>query len=55
VPPDAPRMTQKAILDQGGVAELKIYGEQGHGRPDTDSYIDENTLVIRFLDKYLRK
>jgi dipeptidyl aminopeptidase/acylaminoacyl peptidase len=54
-PPAQARMMQSAIRAHGGLAELKIYGDEGHGRATTDTYIDENTLVLQFLDQHLRQ
>ncbi|MFL6695728.1 MAG: prolyl oligopeptidase family serine peptidase [Vitreoscilla sp.] len=53
-PPAQARQMADAIRRHGGAVQLTIVGEQGHGSADVDSYADENTQVVRFLDQHLR-
>jgi len=53
-PPEQAKQMQRAIQAGRGYVELKIFGEQGHGAVQTDAYIDENTMVLTFLDEHLR-
>jgi dipeptidyl aminopeptidase/acylaminoacyl peptidase len=53
-PPEQARQMERAIRDAGGSVELKIFGEQGHGTQEVDSYTDENTMVVNFFDQHLR-
>lgn len=53
-PPEQAKQMQRAIQAGGGHVELKIFGDQGHGAVQTDAYIDENTMVLKFLDEHLR-
>jgi dipeptidyl aminopeptidase/acylaminoacyl peptidase len=53
-PPEQAKQMQRAIQARGGHVELKIFGEQGHGPEQTDAFIDEDTMVLEFLDEHLR-
>lgn len=53
-PPEQARQMERAIRMRGGHVELKIFDEQGHGPEQVDAFIDEDTMVIRFLDEHLR-
>src|SRR5262249_5266482 len=53
-PPEQARQMERAIRARGGIVDLKIFGEQGHGTGATDAYTDENSLVVQFFDKSLR-
>ena len=42
----------QAIKKRGGVAELKIYENEGHGFAKIENQIDASTRVVEFLKKY---
>jgi len=45
---------ERAIRANGGLVELHVSGDSGHGPADTQAYVDENTMVLDFLDRHLR-
>ncbi|HVX91226.1 MAG TPA: S9 family peptidase [Candidatus Paceibacterota bacterium] len=53
-PPEQAREMARAIRSRGGIVDLRIFGEQGHGAQDVDAYTDENALVVSFFDQHLR-
>ena len=53
-PPEQARQMERAIRAKGGVVELTVYGDEGHGASTTDAYADENTRVLNFLNKHVR-
>lgn len=53
-PPAQAREMERRIKARGVHVELTIYGEQGHGTVDTESYVDENTRVVNFMNKHVR-
>jgi dipeptidyl aminopeptidase/acylaminoacyl peptidase len=53
-PPEQAQQIERAIRARGGVVELTIYEEQGHGIASTATAIDENTRVLQFLNRYVR-
>jgi dipeptidyl aminopeptidase/acylaminoacyl peptidase len=42
-----------AIKKQGGVVELKVYENEGHGFAKVENQIDAYTRVADFLKKYV--
>jgi dipeptidyl aminopeptidase/acylaminoacyl peptidase len=53
-PPEQAKQMERAIRAHGGVVELTIYDEQGHGIASTANAADEDTRVLRFLNRYVR-
>jgi dipeptidyl aminopeptidase/acylaminoacyl peptidase len=53
-PPEQARQMEQAIRTHGGTVELTVFGEQGHGSADIATYEDEDTRVLRFLNRYVR-
>ena len=53
-PPEQAKQMERAIRAHGGVVELTIYGEQGHGAGSTANAEDEHTRVLGFLNRHVR-
>ncbi len=45
---------ERAIRANGGLVELHVIGNSGHFAEDTDAYVDENTMVVNFLNRHLQ-
>ncbi|HEV7552653.1 MAG TPA: prolyl oligopeptidase family serine peptidase, partial [Candidatus Angelobacter sp.] len=43
----------QAVKKRGGVVELKIYENEGHGFAKVENQIDVATRVVDFLKKYV--
>jgi dipeptidyl aminopeptidase/acylaminoacyl peptidase len=48
------REMERAVRTSGGRVELHVRGDSGHFAADTEAYVDENTMVVNFLDRHLR-
>jgi dipeptidyl aminopeptidase/acylaminoacyl peptidase len=53
-PPEQAKQMERAVRAHGGVVELTIYDEQGHGIASTANAADENTRVLAFLNRHVR-
>lgn len=52
-PKDEAEQVVRAVRERGGVAELKIYEDEGHGFARVENQIDAYGRVAEFLDRYV--
>lgn len=45
---------ERTIRANGGLVEMHVIGDSGHSAEDTESYVDQNTMVLDFLSRHLR-
>jgi dipeptidyl aminopeptidase/acylaminoacyl peptidase len=53
-PAEETRQFEKAIREKGGVVEVKIYENEGHGFARRENMIDSFERIVRFLDQHVK-
>lgn len=54
VPVGEAEQMYKAIIDNGGITELQIYEDEGHGIAKQKNRFDLYPRIVKFLDKYVK-